>query len=71
MINKIKATFAAIGSIGVLMLTVSAMLWAFTKYPGGVLEILIIAWFTFIGYKAYTFFLTRFDKESEDEQINS
>jgi hypothetical protein len=71
MINKIKATFAAIGSIGVLMLTVSAMLWAFTKYPGGVLEILIISWFTFIGYKAYTFFLTRFDKESEDEQINS
>jgi hypothetical protein len=71
MINKIKATFAAIGSIGVLMLAVSAMLWVFTNYPGGFLEILIISWFTFIGYKAYLFFLKSFDKESKDEQINS
>jgi len=71
MINKIKATFAAIGSIGVLMLTVSAMLWIFTNYPGGVLEILIITWFSFIGYKAYVFFLKRFDKVSDNEQINS
>jgi hypothetical protein len=71
MINKIKATFAAIGSIGVLMLTVSAMLWVFTNYPGGVLEILVITWFTFIGYNAYTFFLKRFDKKPKDEQINS
>jgi len=71
MINKIKATFAAIGSIGVLMLAVSAMLWVFANYPGGVLEILIISWFTFIGYKAYVFFLKSFEKPPKDEQINS
>lgn len=71
MINKIKATFAAIGSIGVLMLAVSTMLWVFTNYPGGVLEILIITWFTYIGHKAYKFFLKEFEDRKRDEQINS
>lgn len=68
--NKIKAVFAAIGSIGVLMFVVSAFLWIFTKYPGRTIEFFIVSWFAYWGYKAYKYFLERFQKDS-NEQINS
>lgn len=71
MVNKIKAIFAAIGSIGVLMFVVSAFLWVFTYYPGPAIEFLIVSWFAYWGYKAYKYFLGRFDQESKNEQINS
>ena len=71
MVNKIKAIFAAIGSIGVLMFVVSCFLWIFTKYPGPAIEFLIVSWFAYWGYKAYKFFLKYFEKDSKNEQINS
>ena len=71
MINKIKAVFAAIGSIGLLMLIVSSILWLFTNYPGDILELCIISFFMYWGYKAYTWFLKKFESESKDKQINS
>ena len=71
MINKIKAIFAAIGSIGVLMFIVSAFLWVFTNYPGPAIEFFIVSWFAYWGYKAYKYFLGRFDQDSDNEQINS
>jgi hypothetical protein len=71
MVNKIKAIFAAIGSIGVLMFVVSAFLWIFTNYPGPAIEFFIVSWFAYCGYRAYKYFLGRFDKESDNEQINS
>jgi len=71
MTNKTKAIFAAIGTIGALMLAVSAMVWIFTNYPGGVMEILIITWFTYIGHSAYKFFLKEFEDRKRDEQLNS
>jgi hypothetical protein len=71
MVNKIKAVFAAIGSIGVLMSLVGGFLWLFTNYPGNVIEFFIVSWFAFCGYRAYMYFLERFKKESDNEQINS
>ena len=71
MVNKIKAIFAAIGSIGVLMFVVSCFLWLFTYYPGPTIEFCIVSWFAYWGYKVYKHFLKYFNKESENEQINS
>lgn len=71
MINKIKAIFAAIGSIGVLMFAVSCILWVFTQWPGKVIEFCIVSWFGYWGYRAYKFFLNYFNNESENKQINS
>lgn len=68
--NKIKAIFAAIGSIGVLMFVVSAFLWIFTNYPGPTIEFFIVSLFAYWGYKAYKYFLERFQKDN-NEQINS
>lgn len=67
MINKIKAIFAAIGSIGALMFVVSTFLWLFANYTG----FCIVLWFAYFGYRAYKYFLGRFEKESDNEQINS
>ena len=69
--NKIKAMFAAIGSIGVLLFVVSCILWVFTQWPDRVIEFCVVSWFAYWGYKAYKYFLGRFDKDSKNEQINS
>ncbi len=71
MVNKIKAIFAAIGSIGVLMFVVSCFLWIFTNYPGPAIEFFIVSWFAYWGYRAYKFFLNYFNNVSKNEQINS
>ena len=71
MINKIKAIFAAIGSLGLLMFAVSAFLWILTNYTNRVLEFFIVTLFGIFGYGAYKHFLKYFNKESENEQINS
>lgn len=71
MVNKIKAIFAAIGSLGLLMFAVSAFLWILTNYTNRVLEFFIVTLFAMFGYGAYKHFLKYFEKESKDEQINS
>jgi uncharacterized membrane protein len=71
MVNKIKAIFAAIGSLGLLMLGVSLILWAFTQWPARVLEFIIILLFARLGYGAYKFFLKEFEKPKDNNQINN
>ena len=71
MINKIKAIFAAIGSIGVLMFVVSAFIWLLTNYPALTPLSIVIFWFSYCGYQAYMYFLVRFKKDRNNKQINS
>ena len=69
--NKIKAIFAAIGTIGLMILGVSVILWLFTIAPIITCILLICTWFGYMGYDAYKFFLKEFKKTDENEQINS
>ena len=71
MVNKIKAIFAAIGSIGIIMFAFSALLRVFTQWPAEVLELFIVFLFAYWGYDAYKFFLKQFESKKKDEQINS
>ena len=71
MVNKIKAIFAAIGSLGLFMFAISALMWVLTNFPNHALEFFIITFFAMFGYGAYRHFLKYFEKESKDEQINS
>ena len=71
MVNKFKAIFAAIGSIGILMFVSSAFFWVFTQWPAETLELFIVTWCGYWGYEAYKSFLKYFEKKSGDKQINS
>jgi hypothetical protein len=71
MSNKIKAIFAAIGTIGLITLCVSVILFLFTIAPTITCILLICAWFAYMGYDAYKFFLKEFKKIDDNEQINS
>jgi hypothetical protein len=71
MVNKIKAIFATIGSIGAIMFASSALFWVFTQWPAQVLEFFIVMGFAYWGYEAYKFFLKRFQKQEDNKQINS
>jgi len=72
MVNKIKAVFAAIGAIGLVMFVVSLFLWVITNYPGGTIEFFIASLFAYFGYNAYRYFLQYFKNQSDDEQqLNS
>ena len=71
MINKIKAMFAAIGSIGVLMFIVSAFLWVLTNYTSDTIHFCLVFLFVYSGYGMYKFFLKYFKDQNNDEQINS
>lgn len=71
MVNKIKAIFAAISFIVVLMLVSNAFFWALIHFPNRLLEFFIVSSFAYCGCRAYSYFLEKFNKGSKDKQINS